>query len=185
MENHVTLFEYIAIAFSMVLSLTVLRALSVIPHAVQAEKRYWVYLIWLVTALVGILLVFWTFWWFRDVEWNIGSFLLVLASPAVLYVYVAILVPENAADVSSWREYFYSVRVRLFLTAIVWDIVAIFGAGAIVPIERIEVFLGLTLLLVNVIGAVSNRPLVHAVLVLIPPALTSVAAWLIYFQPTQ
>ena len=177
-----TLFEYIAIAFSMMLSITVLRALSVVPYAVQAGKRYWVYLIWLFTTLMGVILLFWTYWWYRDLEWNIVSFLLVLASPAVLYVYVSILVPENAADVTSWREYFYSVRVRFFLTGLTWVIVT-FAAGFVFPIPSTEVFFGIALVLMNVIGAVSSKPGVQAVLVLIPPVMFPIFTWLLYFQP--
>jgi len=178
-----TLFEYIAIAFSMMLSITVLRALSVVPYAVQAGKRYWIYLIWLFTTLMGVILLFWTYWWYRDLEWNIVSFLIVLASPAVLYVYVSILVPENAADVTSWREYFYSVRVRFFLTGLAWVIVT-FAAGIVFPIQSIEVFFGIALVLMNVIGAVSSKPRVQAVLVLIPPVMFPISTWLLYFQPT-
>jgi hypothetical protein len=71
----------------MVLSFMVLRILSVIPHAIQTEKRYWVYLIWIANTLATVFLLFWSFWWFRDVDWNIVSFILILASPGILYVY--------------------------------------------------------------------------------------------------
>jgi hypothetical protein len=181
----VTLFEYIAIAFSMVLSFMVLRILSVIPHAIQTEKRYWVYLIWIANTLATVFLLFWSFWWFRDVDWNIVSVILILASPGILYVYVSLLVPDNAADVKSWRDHFYLVRFRLFLTSIVWVVVAIFGGHFIAPAESIELVMAVALIIINSIGAASSKPAVHAVLVLIPSVIILIVSLLVYFQPMQ
>ena len=40
-----TLFEYLAIAFSLVLSFAAMRLVAGLPYAVQADRRYWVHLV--------------------------------------------------------------------------------------------------------------------------------------------
>ena len=72
-----TQFEYIAIAYSMVLSFTVLRALSVLPHAVRIGRRYWVHTTWVCLTLGTTLLMFWNFWLYREIELTLPCLFLV------------------------------------------------------------------------------------------------------------
>jgi hypothetical protein len=120
-----TLFEYLAIAYSLVVSFTVLRALSGLPHATSAERIYWVHLAWVCVILGGAFQYFWGFWAYRDIEWTQPVFLLSLANPALLYVMACILSPEAPAGVDSWRDYFFSVRQRLFLVGLCFQLVSI------------------------------------------------------------
>ncbi len=183
-----TLFEYNEIAFSMVQSFTVLRALSGIPHAIAHGRRYWIHLTWLCSAVATVLMMFWTFWFARDLEWNFILFAWVLLSPGALYVFVCLLVPEAPSTVTSWRQHFYSVRLRLFLTAIAFDITYFMGGivnrDDLEPEFRVPIFLGFPFLLaVHSLGAISKSPTVHAVLPFIPPALIAIAGLTILFQP--
>jgi hypothetical protein len=186
--SRVTLFEYIAIAFSMVISFTALRALSGVPHAIQAGKRYWVHLAWLVSTLASVLLTFWIFWWNRGVEWNFITFALVLVPPCLLYVFVSLLVPEDSSAVTSWKEHFFKVRIRLFVTGVVWDITAFIGATLTSGVGDLpsSAFVVLPALFVtHSVGALSSKPEVHAVLVAVPPAVIAISALTVFFQPTQ
>lgn len=161
-----TQFEYIAIAYSMVQSFTALRGLSGMAHAIDGERRYWVHLTWLSSTLASILLTFWIFWGNRDIEWNFLSFTLALIPPGFLYVFVSLLVPETPSAITSWREHFYSVRVRLFATAIVWDLSLLVGSlithGRLGSRSAYPIFA--VLLAVHTTGAISRNPNVHAVL---------------------
>ncbi len=110
-----TLFEYLSVAFSIVLSLAAVRLLSGLSVAFAPERRYWPHAMWIVFALLTSALVWWNFWSFREVSWNFFEFLLVLLAPALIYLQAAALVPENPSLVRSWREHFFTARKRLFV----------------------------------------------------------------------
>ncbi len=109
-----TLFEYLAVAFSLILSLAAVRLLSGFSVALAPERRYWPHAIWIVFVLLTSVMVWWNFWSFRETQWNFLSFLLVLVVPASVYLQAAALVPESPGAIRSWREYFFGARVRLF-----------------------------------------------------------------------
>ena len=119
-----TLFEYLAIAYSLVLSFAAMRLIEGLPYAFDPARRYWVHVIFVCSALLSCLSSFWVFWSFRDVAWDFSLFLLALMSPGVIYFIACTLVPRNAPDVESWREYLLSVRVRYFLAVACFVVVA-------------------------------------------------------------
>ena len=96
-----TLFEYLAIAFSLVLSLSGMRLVAGLPHAIQAGRRYWVHLCFVCWQLVLTVMIFWLFWTFRSVNWNFVTFALVLASPSLIYFNACTLIPESPSSVES------------------------------------------------------------------------------------
>jgi len=110
-----TIFEYLAIAYSLVISFAVMRGLSGLPHAASSGRRYSVHLAWVCMNLAAAFQYYWGFWAFRNVEWSQPKFLSVLACPALMYTMACILNPESGSSIASWREYFYQVRVKLFL----------------------------------------------------------------------
>jgi hypothetical protein len=169
----VTIFEYLAIAYSLVVSFTVLRALSGLPHASSAGRLYWVHLTWICLVLGAAFQYFWGFWAFRNVEWSQPLFLLVLASPALLYVMACILTPESPSRIDSWRVYFYSVRLQLFLVGLCFQIVSIATLLLVLRLPPSDpVLVGqLVLLPIWIAGAVSSRPAVHIAIVSVTVAM--------------
>ena len=75
-----TLFEYLAIAFSLLFSFTVMRLLAGLPPAAQPGRRYWVHLTFTCAQLAGTVATFWAFWSYRNATWTLPKFILVLAS---------------------------------------------------------------------------------------------------------
>jgi len=67
-----TLFEYVAIAYCLVISFAVTRAASVLPYALAPDGRYWVHTTWVFSNLGFSLLIFWNFWSFREVAVDVG-----------------------------------------------------------------------------------------------------------------
>jgi hypothetical protein len=120
----VTLFEYLASAYSLVLSFAAMRLIEGLAYAFDPARRYWVHVVFVCSALLSCLSSFWIFWSFRDVAWDFSLFLLALMSPGVIYFIACTLVPRNAPDVESWREYLLSVRVRYFLAVACFVVVA-------------------------------------------------------------
>ena len=90
-----TFFEYLAIAYSLVLSIAVTRVLGGLSAALFGEGRYWIHLAWVVHVLGSSLIVFWNFWMYRDIEWTLPRFMLVLASPALLLVQATQIIPVD------------------------------------------------------------------------------------------
>ena len=48
-----SLFEYLAAGYILMLSFAVVRAVSGVPHATRYPRRYWVHVSWLATALAN------------------------------------------------------------------------------------------------------------------------------------
>ena len=61
-----TLFEYLAIAFSLVFSFSAMRLVAGLPYAAQANRRYWVHLVFVSAHLLLTAVGFWNLWNFRD-----------------------------------------------------------------------------------------------------------------------
>ncbi len=184
-EIGVTLFEYLAIAYSLVISFAVLRVLSGLPHALGTQHRYWIHLAWLCWILQASILEFWIFWGFRDVNWSYGLFLLVLANPALLYVIACILTPEEPSHVASWREHFYAIRLKLFVTAICWRFVLLAITIVILklPLDHPIFLVHLVSFALWVAGASSKRPTVHATIACIILAAAVFSAFPVLSRP--
>jgi hypothetical protein len=166
----VTLFEYLAIAYSLVISFAVLRAASGLPHALASGRRYWIHAAWLLTNLAGSLITFWLFWSFREVEWSLGRFVLALSNPTLIFVCASILVPDQPGRVQSWREHFYTVRLRYFAYAIAWLVVVALITTVVldVPVRHPARLFQSAFLILFIAGAATSRPKIHAVLAVLP-----------------
>lgn len=168
-----TLFEYLAAGYVLMLSFAVLRAISGLPHALRPGRRYWIHVSWLLTTLFLCVLVFWSFWTYRQIEWTLFRFMNSLAVPALLYAFTSLLVPTDPAAVAAWREHFFDVRTPLFATgSLMAATVALsmhftMGVSPVHP-SQLGTYVFLAVFLT---GLVSARPGVHAVLALAFPAL--------------
>jgi hypothetical protein len=173
-----TLFEYLAAGYVLMLSFAVLRAISGVPYAVRSPQRDWVYVSWLATALSVCLICFWAFWPYREVDWTLYKFVNALAIPALIYAFTSLLVPPDPSTVTSWRAHFFDVRVPLFATgAAVIAVVILSNQSAlgVSPLHPSQLG-NYAILAMFVIGLCSAKPSVHAGLAVALPAL-----WVVYF----
>ncbi len=180
-----TLFEYLAIAYSLVISFSVIRAASVLPHVLASERQYWVHTVWVLANLAVSLLIFWNFWSYREVVWTLGRFALILALPTSVFIAASILAPDEPAQVQSWREYFYSVRVRLFVSGILFSIVAVLVSTVVLEMPVLHPFRLFQLAFFGIIvtGAISDRPRVHASLATLLMLSFSFAVLRLFVEP--
>jgi hypothetical protein len=172
-----TLFEYLAAGYVLMLSFAVLRAISGLPHALRPDRGYWIHSSWLLTALLLCVLMFWGFWPFRDVDWTLFRFMNSLACPAFLYAFISLLVPTDPSAVAAWREHFFNVRIPLFATGSLMATavgLSFHFTMSVSPVHpsQLGTYLFLAIFLA---GLVSPRPRVHAVLAAVFPAL-----WVVY-----
>ena len=110
-----THFEYVSVALSIVLSLTVVRLLDSLPRAAAPERRYWIHAVWVVFLLLWSAVFWWLSWSLSRAERiAFPTFLLLVTPPAILYLCATALVSHAPAEVASWREHYWRVRPRFF-----------------------------------------------------------------------
>jgi len=169
----VTLFEYLTTANTLILSFAVLRVLACVPHALRPGRLYWVHVSWLSAAIAFCLIGFWAFWPYRELEWTLPLFIGALTPTTLIYMFTSLVAPSEPSTVASWRDYFFSVRVPLLGTGVLY-------MGAVLSCN--QAFLGVsafqlaslgpwTLLAICAIGASSAKPRLHTFLAFWPPFL--------------
>jgi hypothetical protein len=180
-----TLFEYLAIAYSLVLSFAVLRVLPGIPFAMASERRYWVHLVFVGVQLLVTAVAFWNGWALREATWTLPKFILFLSAPSLIYFNACTLMPEQASSVHSWRTYYFSVRRRYFMGVIAHTVVA---TAAIVLVLDLPLFHptrvpALAGIAGAVVGASSSSARVHAVLATVLISLIVIAGATVFLEP--
>jgi len=99
--------------------------------------------------------------------------IVLLATPALLYVFCSVLIPGDRADVVSWREYFFKVRVPLFTSGILLALSVILGNQYLLgvpPLHSTQVGLYFCVVIFST-GALSRAARLHSALALMPPLL--------------
>lgn len=110
-----TLFEYLTVLFSIVLSLAIVRLLGGLSAALDPTLRYWPHAAFVLFTVLSATMSWWNFWAFRHVEWNLGAFFLTLTVPASIYLQAAALIPNNVAAVRSWEVHYEASRRTYFI----------------------------------------------------------------------
>ena len=164
-----TLFEYLSVAVSIVLSLALIRLIGGLRAVIECESRHWISIAW-ISLLIGFcLLHWWSSWSFRGADWTFLKFVLMLATPAVLYSLATIVVPDDAQTVDDWSSYFASKRVPLYVTLVILFLVGILDgpliAGApLLALPRVGAAAGLIL---AVLGLAARKPGLDAPIVVV------------------
>lgn len=166
-----THFEYVAAAHTLILTFAAARILGGVSYVLMGERRYWVHISWTVLAILFCLTSFWVFWDYRAVEWTLVRLILLLAAPALIYVFSAIAIPADAGEVGSWRDYFFEVRERLFISGAVMIVAILLSnqmLAGVSPLHASQLPL-YAMLAVFVLGAVFDDERLHAMFAIVPP----------------
>ncbi len=181
-----TLFEYLAIAFSLVYSFSAMRIVAGLSSATRRGHRYWVHLTFVCLGLIAIVMAFWGFWSFRDADWTLPKFFLALAGPGLLFFLACTLIPESSSTVVSWRDHYYSVRHQFFLGLIVWALAIESLVTVALPeapwLHPIRISHAVTVL-IGILGASSASHWVHSGLALLGIAIILILGSTILLQP--
>ncbi len=180
-----TLFEYLAAAYVLMLSFAVLRGVSGVPHAMRAPQRYWIHLTWLLMSLVMCALSFWLFWAYRDVEWTFFKFMTALAIPALLYTYTSVLVPPDPAVVTSWRTHFFQARVPLFASAVAFMVAVTLSNQSALELSPLHTsqLINYAWIALFAAGLFSAKPAFHGALAGLLPVLAGVLIATLLTEP--
>lgn len=165
--GYMTLFEYLSVLVSIILSFGIIRLLEGLPAALKRGGGFLIQGLWVIVVLWLHIHVWWVLWSYRGAAWNYPRFLIALASPLLLYSLAITLVPRDLDRVSSWRDHFYRVRVRFFVLLAAWMAVVSVVNWQVLEyplLSRIRLgHLGFVVLCG--VGAASDQPRVQALVV--------------------
>ena len=161
-----TLFEYISIATSLILSFSLARTLTNIAPIFTSGHRYWVHSTWVLGLLISHAGLFWQIWLYQGVEvWTLLEFVLLLMGPIMLLIGASLLVP--VAPVPDYRVYFESKRGPFYSVLIVLHVQPIPLAYLLFDIPFIHPLLLSSLIMASagVVGLVGRKRSIDMVLV--------------------
>jgi len=158
-------FDHVAVAFAMLMSLSVVRLLDSLRPALVPGRRYWVHTVWIVQKIVSIALYWWIFWWLREgVVWTAASFLWILLAPGLMFLQASALATTHPGTVPSWHDHFYEIR-RWFFSADIGLILHSIVTSSLLrdvplldPLRAVQA----TGLVLSIAGVSSARPRLHA-----------------------
>lgn len=162
-----TLFEYLAVAVSIVLSFGAVRLLDGLPYALSREHRYWPHTIWMINLLWLHIQFWWVFWSYsRVTSWSYAQFLLAVAGPGLLYSLANTGLSSSPSAVTSWEAHFYGIRQRFFLLfACLYFVLGLSGWLILeVPFFDPLRIVQASVIVVSLVGARWATPAVHWVL---------------------
>lgn len=162
-----TTFEYLAVAYSLLFSVTALRLVGALPYVFQRERVYGVHAAVVVLLIFGTVFNFWTFLGYRDIEWTFSKFLGLLAIPATLYFMASMIVPDDPHIIESWKEHYYHRRVHYYSGQVGWMVIAIINTTLILELPLTHPIRGITLgvLICGVCALSSKHEIVHKAVV--------------------
>jgi hypothetical protein len=159
-----TLFEYVTVAVSIVLSFGLVRLLDGVRPALARGRVYRVHAMWVAIKLLNHVVLWWALWNYRDaVAWNLARFAWVLLPPALLYLQATALVTRAPQDVADWKDHFFEIRRWFFTINVVLVSVSSIGSYMIggVPLTHpLRPIQGL-LLAASLLGLASEDERLH------------------------
>lgn len=166
-------FEFILTGFSIVLALSVARLLDGLRPTFQPGRFYWIHALWVVIKLMDATMYFWSAWTGEGVGgWTFTDFVIVIASPGILYLQANALVTTKPDEVEDWREHYFSIHRYFFIANFLLAPVGLLTIHVVgdqpFPIASTFGF-GLSAILA-IVAAVSSSSRVHAAVAVITAA---------------
>jgi len=91
-----SLFEFVTVMVSMILALCLghlLRGASFLAKTDRGVSYYLPSVLWSIALLLSVINHWWSLWDLRDVDWNYGSFIYILAAPVLITFATGLLSP--------------------------------------------------------------------------------------------
>ena len=119
--------------------------------------------------ILGVFGTWWTFWSYRNVDWNVFRFLLIFAGPGLIYLQACALIPSDPSSVDSWKEHYFRARSFLFGAGAVS--LALLGVHSYIfldfPLLHSRRAFNVLMISVLILAAVSRRESVHKVVTVV------------------
>ena len=156
-----THFEYVAVMFSIILGLGIVRLLGSLD-TIFSKHRYWPHSIWMLTIFWLHIQNWWGLWELRNLSLNIVSYSVTIGFVSTLYLCTVALTNRHGND-TSWRDHFFAQRQWFFGVLAFSILVGTFstrvflGASLLHPYRLVQ----LSLFFLAVLGLISDREAVH------------------------
>ncbi len=167
------MFDYFGVLISVIMGLALthlLRGLGRLMQLRHEAQPYWVHIVWTVNALIYVLAIWWGMYWWKDLQdWSAAWFFFIAAYAIVLFMWAYMLFPQEFSPDVNFESYFYANRRWLFgiqTFMCLMDIPETLRKGAmhLRPTPAPYPLFIASLLLISVVGLVTSRRRVHAVL---------------------
>ena len=110
-----TLFEYLAVAFSIVLGFSLTHLLGRVRSVFEPGRRHAVHITFFFFLVLLHPQLWWALWDLHDeAPWNLFTFFYTLVGPALLYLIATSVVPIDRSTNLSWEEHFGSSRPWIY-----------------------------------------------------------------------
>jgi hypothetical protein len=137
------------------------------PYLFHQGSRYWVHAANVVVILAAIVQTFWTFLSYQNVEWTYARFVAMLTIPGILYFIASMLVPDDPKLMASWQKHYYDRRIQYFSAITCWGVLTLINTTFVLGMAFNHPARGVQLTMVGMglCGLISDRPVVHKLLV--------------------
>jgi hypothetical protein len=181
-NERVSLFEYLSIAYSLVFSFAAIRLVAGLPHVVASTQRYYVHVSHVFLVLFATVALFWAFWSFRDLQWNLFRFISLLAGPGMVYFLACTLIPDEPSSVDSWHAYFYSVRRQYFGGFCLWSVLQVMNTTIVLKIPLLHPIRVVQLLIfaMGVAGSITDNPEIQRIIAIGGWVLAAIASFVLF-----
>jgi hypothetical protein len=166
-------YQHVVVVMSIVLGLSLTQLLKGIAQLYRARSRvrpYWLHSAWVGLLVVFGLLLWWTYWNYRDVgEWTFFRFVLYLSPMIVFYFLTAIVIPDPSDPVTNLRDYYFASRVGFFGVFALYGVVASLTAVLVrgLPLLDISNFFRLAMVLLLLLAMRSASERIHGVVLVL------------------
>lgn len=172
-------FPFISVMFAVIMGMGVVYILIAIASIVrgyrQIFKPYWLHVAWIIFLLLLHFHVWWGLWDFQQItSWNYFTYLLLLSGPVLLFVAVAIIIPESQQSGNiDLQQFYFQSNSKFFLTlafTVIWglSLYPVFY-GILDPVfEWLLLFL-----VIMIVLSFIKKPIFHVIL--------SITAWALFF----
>ena len=113
-----SVFEYLGVLLSVIMGLGLTHILSGISktiHYRETMKVYWVHLLWALSVLIYMVVIWWgMFWWSSQESWTFFEFLLLIVYAVFLFMSASLLFPWDMAKDLDLEEHYYKTRPWFF-----------------------------------------------------------------------
>ena len=130
-----TIFEFVTVAVSIVLGVSLAQMLTGIAEFAHKSKRvrfYGPHTVWLINLVLLHFLMWWSFWGYRDADWNYARFLTLATEPLLILLVSSLLVmADKDQDVIDLKRHFGEIRIWFFSSFLVLEAMFILDGPAV------------------------------------------------------
>jgi hypothetical protein len=172
MEFDYRAFAYVISLAAVINGLGLVRLLGAFAEYLRNQGRveianYWVFNLWVLFQFLLHILLWWSLWNMREIEFlNFGMYLYLLAGPVILYLGTSLLVPNPQEGRIELRIHYFHIRPVFFTVMGLFWLWGIFSWPVIKGVIEPTVSIVGANLCIAVILRFTDNPKAHAALVI-------------------